>query len=223
MNRVYHIVHPTTQIRPSNIPNAGNGVFAVAVPDERYVVYKKDEQITTYPGEIIDEETKNKRYPGDVDATYVIQINDDIPHEYLDPTDEIYKDHHGHYINSPPFNTPPNVEFRNITGTKIVEIVALRNIIHNEELYVKYGNGPLVNGCQYEDGNCQAPSSPPYQAVSSPPSPLSPLSPPSPPPVRRKRLFKVKKQHQDLEYYNLDNQGNEINTKVIIDLTSDND
>ena len=116
-------------VKTSTIPGAGYGLFA----NQRF---KKGERITTYTGEIIDEATKQQRYPRN-DGEYVMYVKHNMYIDAVDPE----KSSVARYINSSGggYNNSkisPHYMYNNHN----MNIIATRNIAPGEEIFMPYGS-----------------------------------------------------------------------------------
>lgn len=120
------------QIRESKIPRANKGVFAYD-PNKgnKDVVFRKNDDICPYYGEIINVHTLNQRY-GDATGPYAVELDDG---EYEDAA--IYRGI-GSLINHKAERFANAILFLN-DNNRII-IVAKKNIRNNEELYLNYGS-----------------------------------------------------------------------------------
>ncbi len=62
------------QIRQSTIPNAGFGLFAYNGTNNNDIIFRPDDTITAYNGQLITTQQKPQRY-GNKTAPYAVQIN----------------------------------------------------------------------------------------------------------------------------------------------------
>lgn len=129
---VFGCRNPIVIYKKSNIPNAGNGIFA----NEN--LYEGD-YITYYEGEIVTEKPEND--------FYTIQLNEgDHKGKYLKGIQTPQKKRGlGSFINCEDKSVSrarKNCHFvEHINDRKVVYIVACRDISKGEELYTSYGRG----------------------------------------------------------------------------------
>ena len=119
-------------VKPSTIPNSGNGVFVVDTGiAANAVAFQTGAKITAYSGQVLTEPALIERY-GEVNtAPYGIQLNhhlfeDAATHRGI-----------GSLINHCPKKA--NVRFSLGAGNR-VNVVAIKNIKNGSELFVNYGN-----------------------------------------------------------------------------------
>ena len=119
------------QIKTSQIPNAGKGLFAVCPKKENQVCFRRGDRAAYYSGDLLDEIPQNKEY--------VLNVNNN---RYLDSANKL--NYPGRYINDSRGSNKRNNVL--LTGRyyrkddKIVSpITAMRNIKHGDELYTAYG------------------------------------------------------------------------------------
>ena len=123
---VYHV-----RIKPSLIHGAGKGLF-VDKPNTELgeVVFKKDDHIVPYSGELIDSDELESRY-GDYTAPYAVEMNKSM---YDDAS---VKRGIGSLINHK-ITKYTNCRF-SISRQNRCNIIAEKNIKQGDELYVNYG------------------------------------------------------------------------------------
>lgn len=121
------------RILPSGIPNGGRGVYAVDTSkDHGDVVIKKDKKICDYNGQIITQQELDHRYTEwNYTAPYTVQISE---HQGLYEDAALLRGI-GSVINENKDRS--NCRFGIYRGHAI--IVATRNIINYEELFLNYG------------------------------------------------------------------------------------
>ena len=122
-------------VRQSQIPNAGKGLYAYnGEPNNNEIVFRTNEKICPYYGEIINSQTLDNRY-GIYTAPYGIKVSANI-----------YEDGAkirgvGSLINH---RANPNVRY-SVGKDKRIYIVATKNIRNNVELYANYGRDYAFN------------------------------------------------------------------------------
>ena len=122
-------------VRPSQIPNAGKGLYAYnGEPYNNEIVFRTGQKICPYYGEIINLQTLEDRY-GIYTAPYGIQVDNNT-----------YEDGArmrgvGSLINH---RANPNVRY-SVGRDKKIYIVAIKNIRNNVELYANYGRDYVFN------------------------------------------------------------------------------
>lgn len=135
------------QIRPSNIPNAGMGVFAFnPALGNTAKVFSKGEKICAYIGEQINDHELNQRY-GELTAPYCVKYS---KNKYID----------GALIRGigTLFNTNTTSNAKNkanlylaTRGTRYkIGVKAIKDIKNNEEIYVSYGDQYRFNDGKHE-------------------------------------------------------------------------
>jgi hypothetical protein len=122
-------------IKQSLIPNAGKGLFAIDTKKApNAIIFKKNEKIIEYCGQLITDEDKNDRYLENT-APYTVKIKRDLN------VDCGCKRGVGALANTRPhFNNSTLSVFRNKAFIK-----ATRNIKNNEEIYLAYGRSYKIN------------------------------------------------------------------------------
>ena len=123
------------KIGTSLIPNSGKGLFAYQInaPDNA-IIFRKDDTICPYNGEIIDQPTLVNRY-GDFTAPYGFQTKQH-PARYEDAATHRGV---GSLINHKPGkSTNARLAINTRTGKGIIK--AMKTIRQGDELYVNYGN-----------------------------------------------------------------------------------
>ena len=116
-------------VKRSTIPDAGHGLFANKL-------IKKGERIERYTGEIIDETTKNQRYP-DNDGHYVMHVKNGMYVDAVDPSLSSV----ARYINSSGggYNNAKISPYHR-GGEHYMNIVATRDILPGQEIFIPYGS-----------------------------------------------------------------------------------
>ena len=126
-----HIKH--LKVKESTIPNAGKGVFAIDLKKgNNEIVFKKNETIAPYMGELLTNEDLQNRYD-DYTAPYGIYVSKN------QNRDAACDRGLGSLINHKP-SAQSNVKFSVNPQNKTVSIKAKRNIRNGEELFANYGN-----------------------------------------------------------------------------------
>ena len=147
----FHLyLHYKLRIQPSSIhvnkKSIGLGVFAISTGNDKSIVFRKDDFILPYDGEIITCEEKNRRY-GESTAPYCVGG----PHEdeygkydcpYFDSA--LYRST-ASIINHADGNDANCYYLFNDENNR-VEIRALRDIYANEELLCDYGEEYKISG-----------------------------------------------------------------------------
>jgi SET domain-containing protein len=119
------------EIRPSRIPNAGNGVYAK-------VAIQKGSYLGAYTGEFITEDEYQRRLVADR-WQYMMGLLDCVtPHTKGITTIDGIKGNVFTRMNYAPSEFQ-NVKFEKICEPPFVRIVALKDIAAGEELWVDYG------------------------------------------------------------------------------------
>ena len=116
------------RIKPSSIEGAGSGLFAMNNNKKDEILFRKNDIVIEYNGELINEEVLNTRYKTHT-APYGIQITKD------QIEDGACKRGIGSIANH---SYSPNVKYA-IRGKRIV-LIAIKNIKHNNEILANYGN-----------------------------------------------------------------------------------
>lgn len=137
------------EVAPSQIPNAGLGLFARAPRTTRSrrkkaAVIPKDGIVCHYEGEVLTKKKLNERYPGDYIAPYVFVKTQGRRNVYVDG---VCKRFAPAYINAA-LNRQSNVIFLS-DGS----VVAKRNIYEGEELLIHYGTDYWVGETKSHSGN----------------------------------------------------------------------
>lgn len=126
------------RIKESLIPNAGKGLFALdEKAGENAIVFKENQSITAYGGEVLTHDVLNQRY-GDGNASYAISRG-----KYVE--DAACKRGVGSLINHASLQKKPNARLSFNTRTKRFVIVANKNIRNGSEILVSYGKAYLHN------------------------------------------------------------------------------
>ena len=127
------------KIKPSTIPNAGKGVFAVdpkRAPGT--IIFRNGDVIIPYASELITTEDRANRY-GPYTAPYAVQLSNQYAR------DGACDRGIGSLINHRPQPGQQNVEFAVNNRTREVNIKAIKNIRNGEELFASYGPGYNFN------------------------------------------------------------------------------
>ena len=118
------------QIRKSNIPDAGKGLFAYG--NQNDVIFEKNQKITEYNGEIIDEETLLTRYDENT-APYAIKL---YKNKYEDGAAvRGIGSIANHSNNKNKINARLSIK-RNNTA----QLIAVKNIKGGQEIIINYGD-----------------------------------------------------------------------------------
>lgn len=139
-----HLPIMNLQIRPSQIKNAGNGLYAFNEDyDNSDIIFEGGDEICEYIGEILDENEKNTRY-GDMNASYAVDLFD------------------GRFIDSALMrgigsiaNHHPS-KFNAVLKTKVVKdnlkcyLFATNDIYNNQEILLNYGDEYNFNKGRHE-------------------------------------------------------------------------
>lgn len=115
-------------------PEHGKGLFATNGTSNNDVVFKKDERIIQYNGEVLNKEELDERYGGDAKDTapYGYHVNKD---KFIDSA---CLRSAGSLANHKPLREA-NAKLYFYTGDKNVYIRATKEIRNNEEIFVNYG------------------------------------------------------------------------------------
>ncbi len=125
------------KIKDSTIPNAGKGLFVVDKnKNENDIVFRKNDIICNYNGELINNQIRQQRYNGK-NAPYAILMNQN------DIMDCACKRGVGSLINTFPGHN--NASFSVNNRNKTVAIKATKNIRNNTEIFLSYGNSYNFN------------------------------------------------------------------------------
>ena len=117
------------RIKPSTIPNAGQGLFAYD-PHGPNIVFHKNDKITPYYGQLRNEQKIIQRY-GRKTAPYGLQLS----HNRY--TDGATQRGLGTLLNHK--TRKNNARFSVARNQQEVNLVATKNIRNNEEVFVNYG------------------------------------------------------------------------------------
>lgn len=135
------------RIKPSLVPDAGLGLFALDPSKEQNeIIFRKDDVIAKYDGELINRAELQHRY-GDNTAPYAIKISQD---KYIDAALErgvMSLANHGAGVRANIFFQAPN--YRQNT----ISVKALKNIKNNTELIVNYGKDYRFDEADYTTKN----------------------------------------------------------------------
>ncbi len=126
------------RIKTSRIADAGKGLFAENPHvGARTVVFKRNQTIIDYNGQVVTDATLTRRYGENWTATYAIKDNDSID-RYEDAS---CKRGIGSMLNSAPRNSDVNCQFltRGRQRKRIV-VVATKDIRNGDELLARYGD-----------------------------------------------------------------------------------
>lgn len=135
---VHLLSHKHLRIKPSLIPNAGNGLFAVdKTKTANAVIFKKGEKIIDYIGERLDRNELDERYK-EFTAPYTLTVKKTPPEEYIDSA--CYRGA-GALANH---SSKPNAQLKsyyNHSARKMTGYLrAEKNIKNNTEILVDYGD-----------------------------------------------------------------------------------
>lgn len=126
--------HFKLRIKPSNIPNAGLGLFACDPAKGEYaVIFKENDRICDYGGETVSGNVIDQRY-GDKTAPYAIKVNQ---------SNDIYEDASikrgvGAMANHANVESQQNARLSTNFNTALLK--ANTYILNNEEILVNYGD-----------------------------------------------------------------------------------
>ena len=122
-------------IKPSQIENSGNGLYAKnPMKPANEIIFKKGQVITKYNGEIIDEEEVVERY-SDYTPPYVVKLSNDR-----------YEDGAKFRGIGALANTNPNNNNATISVSHNgASIKATKNIKNGQEIYLSYGRAYRLN------------------------------------------------------------------------------
>lgn len=128
------------KVARSQIPQAGNGVYAFHPDRNIRRVFKKGDAITTYDGSLIDKHEVDRRYSDsqEITAPYVFQIGTS-GENYIDAA---CVRGIGGMFNFKPYTgrrNPNNVYAKKVSNKNEVMLYASRDIHNGEELYLDYG------------------------------------------------------------------------------------
>ena len=118
-------------VKQSQIPHAGNGLFAVNGTDNNEIVFRKGDRICQYDGEHVAIDVLQQRY-GNNTAPYAIQLNSG------QASDGAIERTIGCLLNHST-KAKANVRFTNPNAQNKVFIDAIKNIRNKQELLVNYG------------------------------------------------------------------------------------
>ena len=130
------------RIKPSNIPNAGKGLFCIDTKQPaNAVIYRKGDRIGEYIGERIDLDELNDRY-GNTTSPYAMKITNN---EFIDAaTARGYAS----LANRAPSANQANAEFPNCNYRAIphrIYLVAKKDIKNGDEILTSYGKSYRMN------------------------------------------------------------------------------
>jgi len=121
------------RIKESNIPNAGKGLFALNKNEpENAIIFKKNEKIVNYNGEMINNRERMNRYQG-FNAPYAVELSNN---NIVDSATKRGVASTSNHTNRSRSNAKLSVDNRN----KVVSIKATKNILNGEEILINYGN-----------------------------------------------------------------------------------
>ncbi len=128
------------RIAKSQIPEAGNGVYAFHPDQTVRKVFKKGDKITLYDGQFINKNTVDERYTNSdqVTAPYVYSIGTSGDNF----VDAACKRGVGGMFNFKPYTgkrNPNNVIAKKVQNENKVMLYALRDIQNGEEMFLDYG------------------------------------------------------------------------------------
>jgi len=129
-----HLLHKHhLRIKPSTIPEAGKGLFAMGKAGDR-AVFSRDKPIIVFDGEWINRAIKEKRYGEDDDTTapYTIESDDGIE-------DAACHRGTGAIANHSRDRRSVNAKIDYDEEAKRYVLIALKNIAHDTEIFVNYG------------------------------------------------------------------------------------
>jgi hypothetical protein len=123
------------RIKKSTIPNAGMGIFAVDPTDSsQKIIFKPNDTIALYKGEIIDKDILIERYAGKT-PPYVVGIN---KNRYEDGAR--YRGV-GSIANTKAGHNNATISVHN----KYAKIKATKNIYNGDEVFLSYGKSHKLN------------------------------------------------------------------------------
>jgi SET domain-containing protein len=139
MRSVLHL-----RVAKSQIPEAGNGVYAYHPDPKVRRVFRKNQPITTYDGELLNQEEVDRRYTNSEEVT--------SPYTYAIGTTENYIDAActrgvGGMFNFKPYTgkrNPNNVYAKKVQNQNKVMLYANRDILNGEEMFLDYGRAYKV-------------------------------------------------------------------------------
>jgi hypothetical protein len=123
------------KIKKSTIPNGGLGLFAFNkqyAKDDNKVIFKPNQKIVQYIGEIVNSDTLQERY-GDYTAPYAIQVKKNT---YIDGA---LVRGVANLANHRPRASTQNARLGNPNQKGELYVVATKPIYHNQEIFVNYG------------------------------------------------------------------------------------
>jgi hypothetical protein len=124
------------KIKDSNLPNAGKGLFVsdnTKGPHE--VVFRKNDTIAPYNGEVITQHVLNERY-GIHTAPYAVRITNNAV------IDSAAKRGVGSLANTYPGHNNSNLKTVRLSHTNpSAKLAATKPIRNNQEIYLSYGQG----------------------------------------------------------------------------------
>ena len=126
------------RVKDSGISGAGKGLFAMEwkAPASK-VIFKKNEKITDYKGETLTGRELRTRYPGSIDAKYVLRLAHNRFVDARNPTSCF-----GRFVNSNRHTGKrANCRLTKGNGTTKGSVKANRRIKQDEELLTSYGSG----------------------------------------------------------------------------------
>lgn len=122
------------RIKKSTIPNAGKGLFAMTGRPGNEILFREEDTICEYHGEVIDKDTLDERY-GEFTAPYAVEVNED---RFIDSSTARGV---GSLANSKPRHQNAHLTvYRNRVFVK-----ATKNIRNNKEIFCSYGRGGYKN------------------------------------------------------------------------------
>lgn len=125
------------KIKKSTIPNAGLGLFAYNKKSNNEPIFRKKDKIIQFIGENIDLDEKIDRY-GTYTSPYAIQVT---KNSFIDPA--LYRGVAS--LANHTTRKEANAEFTNPNKKKEIWIRAIKNIYHNDEILLNYGNAYNFN------------------------------------------------------------------------------
>lgn len=136
-------------VKRSRIPGAGDGLFAWSLnrnPTSNDVVFVKGDRICYYWGEHISVKELDRRYPGNIIGPYAIRNGEKGKGRYVEHAACVrgigsLANHGGKHQS--------NAEYHYLRDPKRFVLVALRNIHHDEEILLDYGDNYDVADTTY--------------------------------------------------------------------------
>jgi len=128
------------RIKNSTIPNAGKGLFATNSSNDDRIIFKPNDTISKYNGQMINQNTLYNRY-GEHTGVYAYRINSNL-----------YEDgalHRG--VGNLPnhkergYNAKLITSWERTPANKFVKVKAVKNIKNNQEIFVDYGDNYHFN------------------------------------------------------------------------------